>query len=184
MKKLIRIWLLLIPAMWVFYIGVAFLVCKALGHNFDLLEKGISAAIFLVIFSLGQWMGYSYSIFPRIKYLENDDTAKPSFKDTSSSMVTISQGFDFNRLKTEIADKWMITFFDDEKKVLKFRTKIRFFSWGAATWLRYDSDTGEIQICCFPIVSMMLSDARKMQKEIERCLKVFDRNRQVTKNED
>ena len=174
MKKLIRIWLLLIPAMWVFYVGVTFLVCKALGHNFDLLEKGISATIFLVIFSLGQWVVYSYLVFPRIKYLENDDTAKPSFKDVCSSMVNTSQGFDFNRLKTEIADKWVVTFSDDEKKVLKFRTKIRFFSWGAATWLRYDSDTGEIQMYCFPISSMMLSNARKIQREIESCLNVFE----------
>ena len=170
MKKLIRIWLLLIPAMWIIYVGMAFLVCKALGHNFDILEEGISAVIFLVVFSLVHWIVYSYSVFPRIKYLENDDAAKPSFKDVCSSMVNISQEFDFNCLKAKIADKWMITFFDDEKKVLKFRTRIRFSTWGAATWLRYDSDAGEIQIYCFPIVSMMLSEARKMQKEVESCL--------------
>ena len=172
MKKLIRIWLLLIPAMWVFYIGVAFLVCKALGHNFDLLEKGISAAIFLVIFSLGQWMGYSYSIFPRIKYLENNDIAKPSYKDACPSTVNEPQGLDFSHLKTEIADNWVITFSDDVEKVLKFRTKIGFWSWGEAAWLRYDSVAGEIYIYCFSVSSVMQSGARKMQKAIENCLKI------------
>ena len=169
MKKLVRIWILLIPAMWISYMGLAFLISKGFGRDFDFLEKGIIAALFCIIFPLAQWIGYSYSVFPRIKYLENSDIAKPTFKDACSSTVNTHQEFDFACLKTEIAEKWIITFSDDVEKVIKFRTKMSFSSWGAATWLKYDSEVGKLYLVYFSIATSVKSDARKIQKEVEKC---------------
>jgi len=174
-KKFIRILLVLIFATWVSFMGIAFLVSKAHGNDFDLLEKGIVAAISSVCALLGPLI-YSYNLFPRSKYLESSDIAKPSFKDVCSSVVNTPQGFDFIRLKTEIASKWVITFSDDVEKILKFRTKMGFFkSWGAATWLKYESNAGKLYLDSFSMTGMYTSDlARKMQKEIEKCLKLFE----------
>jgi len=173
MKNLIRVWLLTILAAWGLYVGLAFLIDVAFGHHFNLLEKGISAAVYVLVVSLGFWIGYSYFLFPRIKYLEKRDTAQPTFENVSTSVVNTPQGFDFGLLKTAIAGNWMVTFSDDVEKVLKFRTKIGFKSWGEAAWLQYDSDTEKLYLACFPIAKTQ-SGALKIQREIEDCFKVFE----------
>ena len=169
MKKIIIIWILLIPALWIFYVGFAFLFSNAYGKNFNLVETGIIAAVYSIVIPLVTWIGYSYSIFPRIKYIENNDIGKPSFKDTISSTVDIHQEFDFNSLKTEIANKWTITFSDEVEKILKFRTKIGFFKfWGTATRLQFDSNAGKLYLDSFTLTGHRHELARNMQKEIEK----------------
>ena len=175
MKKiLIRFWFIYFLATWILYIGLHILIAEVRGQNIDLLEKCI-AGFFISIFFPSFMMLASYSVFSRSKYLENSDIEKPTFKVACSSGIEVPQGFDFNRLKNEIAYKWVITFSDDINHVLKFRTKMNYFgTWGAATWLKLDGDAGKIQIECFPmVVGAYNGSSRKMQNEIEECLKQY-----------
>ena len=173
-KKIFLNGIVLFIATWILYVGIMFLVCLARGSHFDLLEKGITATICSIIIPLGQLMSW-YNVFPRIKYLENNNIVKPSFKDVCSSMVDTPQGFDFTRLKNEIADKWVITFSNDVEKALKFRAKIGFSkSLDVAALLKYDSDAGKLYLDCFTLAGAQFDRARKMQKEIEKCLKLFE----------
>jgi len=172
-KKIILFGVVFFIATWGLYFGVMFLVCMALGKHFDLLEKGILATIYSTIVPIGQIMTW-YNVFPRIKYLEGNNITKPIFKDVCSIVIDAPQGFDFTRLKTEIVGKWVITFSDDVEKVLKFRAKICFFkNLGAAALLKYDSGSGKIYLDCFTLAGAQYDRARKMQKEIEKCLKFF-----------
>ena len=173
MKKLFRIWVVFFLLSWVGYMGVDVIVSKSRGQEFDLITKGIKYAIFSVFISSAPMLSV-YTIFPRSKYLDSNDTAKPTFKVACSSEIDIHEDFDFNRLKTEIAGKWLITFSDDVCHVLKFRTEWGFFKkWGAAAWLKFDGDTRKIQIECFPLAGTHDNNlARKMQKEIMNCMKL------------
>ena len=171
MKRLVRMWLVFFFVGWVLYMGVEIFVDMRHGHDINFVTKGIKCAIFSIILASAPLLGV-YSIFPRSKYLESNDTAKPTFKVACSSVIDVPEDFDFSRLKTEIAAKWLITLSDDISHVLKFRVKWHIFkSWGAAAWLKLDNDTRKIQIECFPLAGIQDNDlARKMQKEIKKML--------------
>jgi len=153
--------------------GIEIIDSKSHGQEFNIVAKGIKSAIFSVIIASAQLLGV-YTIFPRSRYLESNDATKPTFKVACSSVIDVQEDFDFNRLKTEIASKWLITFSDDICHVLKFRAKWHFFkNWGAAAWLKFDSEARKIQLVCFPLAGIQDNDlARKMQKEIKNCIKL------------
>lgn len=172
MKKfLIRYWFLYFLAIWVLYMGLYILIAVVFGRDINLLEKCITGIIFAFIMSFAQII-IGYSVLPRSKYLEKNDSAKPSFKVTCSSTIDVPQGFDFDNFKNEIASNWVITFSDDIVYVLKFRKKLYYFgSWGAGAWLKFDDEAGKIHIDCFMMmVGADGNPARKMLKEIEACL--------------
>ena len=171
MKKLIIFLIVLIPISWVLYFGMQIIVSKSLGNEIDLIEKGIIAFMFSLFLPISIYISGIYYIFPRLKYLEGNDTVKPPFKITCSSIIDIPEGFDFYRLKAEISNNWVITFSDDIDHVLKFRTKWHFSkNWGAAAWMKYDNNIGELHLECFPMGAMLDDLALKIQKEIENIL--------------
>jgi hypothetical protein len=136
------------------------------------LEKIILGVMFGIIMAFFQIIG-NHSVFSRIKYLENNDIAKPTVKGASSSEIVLSQRVDFNHLKNEIASKWLITFFDDTNHVLKFRKRASYLtnSWGAAAWLKLDEDTGKIHLECFPRAGIQEKErATIMRMEIEELV--------------
>ena len=157
----------------VVYLGTIFLLNMLSGQD-NLLYKGISAIVFSITMTLIQ-ISISYSIIKRSKYWESSDIAKPPFEIGCSSVINTPQGFDFSRLKTEIASKWEITFSNDTEKVLKCRTKINFLrNWGSAAWMKYDDSTGKVYLECFPMSEMQINSkiVPKMQKEIETTLQI------------
>jgi len=114
-----------------------------------------------------------YSTFPKLRYLERNKIEKPTFKAMCSSEINVPEDFEFSRLKTEIAEKWLITFSDDAGCILKFRNKLKVFNWGAGAWIKYNHDTRKLYLECFPIDNY-LESAKKMQKEIENCIELND----------
>ena len=159
--------------MCVAILGIQFLFVKNRGHDFDLLKKSTYVIIYSAAMTLLP-ISSARSVIPRSKYLESNDIKKPSFNAFCSTVVDVSQGFDFSRLKTEISGKWVITFFDDTEKVLKCRTNSNFSfgHWGSAAWMKYDDSTGKVLLECFPMSEMHVNNGidQKMQKEIKNCL--------------
>ena len=173
-KELNRIWLIFFLITWILYMGLHFLICKVRGNEFDLLERSILATLMACIISFSSIAGVYFSTI-RSKYLESNDIEKPTFKGAWFSVLNMAQGFDFNCLKTEIAEKWIITFSDDAEKVLKFRERISVFrNWGAGAWLTYDSDAQKLNFGCFTMTGTQNEIARKMLKEIEECMKKYE----------
>ena len=101
MKKLILISVVFILLLWVLYFGIQIIVGKSLGHDIDLVEKGIIATLFSLFLSINLAITGIPSIFPRLKYLESNDTVKPPFKIAYSSVIDVPKGFDFGHLRTE-----------------------------------------------------------------------------------
>ena len=166
MKRLIWVWLI---TGWLLFVGIRILIVEISGHPMDLLGCIIGASIGCCMVSFCIILVRSVAFAPRLKYLERSDNVKPPFKVTCSSVIDMPQGYDFNRLKSEIARKWVISFTDDTGHVLKFSKKTRFFElWAtSAAWLKYDCDTGEIQLECFSLNSVHDNGlARHIQKEL------------------
>ena len=179
MKKLLWFRFLHFLIICVGYMGITILLNAVTGRGFDLIGICSGVVGFSIIFTLLQIPIIHFGVQPRLKYLENHDCAKPSFKFICSSVIDMPQGFDFTRLKTGIAQKWVITFADDVEHVIKFSTKLSFFkiSWGnhqgTAAWLKFDIDTGKIYTECFPIDgNIHHSHSCGMLKEIEEVVKV------------
>lgn len=172
-------WLICFLAFCVLYAGIQILLDMALGRDIHILAVIINALTFSVIFVLFQVSVGYYSVIPQIKYLENSDVEKPSINYTSSTVIDLPQEVDFCRLKSKIAEKWVITLSNDLNQVLKFRAKMNFSSFfkypygtGMAAWAKLDCDAGKIHLECFPISGFQnKKHARKMREEIEECLK-------------
>ena len=174
-KELNRVWLIFFLITWILYMGLHFLICKVRGNEFDLLERSILATIMACIMGFSSIAGVYFSTI-RSKYLESNDIEKPTFKGVWFSVLQMSQDFDFNRLKIEISEKWIITFSDEAEKVLKFRERISAFrNWGAGGWLTYDSNTHVLNFGCFTMTGTQNDITRKMLKEVEKCLKKYER---------
>ena len=165
-------WLIYFLAAWVLYIGCSIFLAQIIGRDIDLLEKVITGLIFAFLIPLGTVVLPGFTTLSRSKYIENNDSTKPSYKTACSSIIDVPQGFDFDNFKNEIASNWVITFSDDIIYVLKFRPKINYLgNWGVGTWLKFDEEAGKIQIECFPMAAVLDNKlARKMLKEIEACL--------------
>jgi hypothetical protein len=107
-KKLFRIWLIYFLAGAVLFTGVKYLF--TFGEDVDFAETVILSVINSLIISLLMIYGSYYS-FPRNKFLNKNNSAKPSFPLAGSSIIDVPQGLDFISLKNVIANRWMITFF-------------------------------------------------------------------------
>ena len=155
------------------YAGLMILIRVIRGRDIDFPEAIIAGFFFSFIFMVFQ-IAANHLTFHRAKYLEIDSSEKPSFKVACSSVIDLPQNLDFTRLKNEIANKWLITFSDDLCHILKFRTKLNFFTnlWGEgpAAWLKYNDESQKVQLECFSMSGINNDFARKMQKEIEKCL--------------
>ena len=172
-RRRARIWISnAFPTFWILQLGAQFFNSKFPGHGIDLVEDGFKIILtILVLAAPVAILLLSKYDYPYMDYLESEDTAKPTFRVACSSVIDVPEGVDFNRLKSEIADKWWITFSDDTG-LLKFRIKWHPFKQKVtAAWLKFDVDTRQINLECFPIQGKQHDYlAEKMHKEIEQCL--------------
>ena len=171
-RNRLRIWISFVfPTFLILRWGIQYFSSKFPGHGIDLVGNILTVIFTILIFScpviviLLSKYDYQYA-----DYLESEDTTKPNFRVSCSSVIDIPNGVEFNRLKNEIANKWWITFSDDV--VLKFRIRWHPFKPKVtAAWLKFDAETGKIQLECFPIQGKQHDYlAEKMQKEIEQCI--------------
>ena len=153
---------------------ISMFICESLGYNTAIVEK-IFGAIFVILILAAPYIFIQLSknrIFSSSAYLESNDLSKPGFQVACSSEIDVPPDFDYNRFKNKIADKWLITFSDDENHVLKFKPKWKLFKKvGAAAWLKFDAATGKVRFECFPLTGIQHKDrALFMQKEITECV--------------
>jgi len=89
--------------------------------------------------------------------------------------MDVPKDFDFNRLKAEIAESWIISFCDDANYVLKFRDKKGFWkSYGAGAWLKYDVDTEKVYLESFSIYFQTLDEPQNLKQKFENSIELND----------
>jgi len=171
-RKLIQLWSVIVISLLLLSVGLHYLIITLHGKDFIFTDSRIVGFItYLLLWSVGVFGIYFF--FPLTKYIDSNNSEKPSFKFIRSSEIDVPPGFDFSYLKSEISKKWFITFSDDREHVLKFMSKMNFFNWGvsAATWLKFDEVTQKIQLECFSLSGLPNNDyVNKMHREIEEYI--------------
>jgi len=171
-NELDRYWIAMFLITCTLYAGMRLLLDVVRERDIEVFEFLFAALFFSTVLTL-LLRATAYPLDKRFKYLEGNDSSRPSIKFTCSSELDIPPGYDFNHLKTEIGHKWLVTFSDDNEQVLKFRTRFAFFrnSWGTAAWLKVNGDAGKIYVDCFPMAFWQVNRyTREMKKEIEQFL--------------
>jgi len=90
-----------------------------------------------------------------LMYLEENDSERPIFEHTKirSFEIDAPKDFIFENLKTEITERMTLTFSDEIRGVLKFRSRWRFLtaSGGVGAWLKYDRNARKLYLDVFPL---------------------------------
>ena len=105
----------------------------------------------VVVVFIGIVAGAQYApMLPRIKYIESNDIKAPVFSDRQERVIIIKNNdFSFERLQAKIAQKWILTSVDNDRKILKFKTKVSFFNWGIGCYLAFDPTKNTILLASF-----------------------------------
>jgi len=168
-------------AMWALLTGLFIVIDARRGVDALFIDRSTAALLSITGMYAGlSLVGFSYlrSMFSSLRYLERNSAEKPVFKrkQVRSFEIDMPSDFDFNRLKTKIAEKWLITFSDDVVGVLKFREKWSFTEGigGIGAWVNYDSTTQKLYVEGFAQLEKryLKEEVQELQKEIANCVGV------------
>ena len=143
-----------------------FLLIRLLGVNIDLPAQSICLLV-----ALSGPTIINVKCLLRLRYLEKANSLKPSFKIAESSFASVGQNIGFDSLKQKISDKWIITFSGEDAKVIKFRDKVSFKSYGSGAWLKLSEEEHAICIDYFSLGITDVFKLRKMKKEVEQLIR-------------
>ena len=116
-------------------------------HNFFSIGLGVSISTTIVYF-----MGYKLTLKPKYAYLESDAAEDPVFGDKNEAIVVIdNEPISIAKVKKAIKQKWIVTYFDEKKGIIKFRTRVSISSWGAGGVLKIDADNKQVRVIVYPI---------------------------------
>lgn len=165
MKALRKLFYISCAAMLVLFVGLRVVFGLLDGKEVELINITIAGLAVSLGYSLVYYGLISVSFKPRYNYLESVELKEPDFKDKYEKMIETEHAlFDFNEVKNKIQERWVITFFDSQNMILKYRSDIKFNSWGVGGFLKMGKDT--IKIISFPILGYTRKGQRLSQEMI------------------
>jgi len=139
----------------------------------NFLSIGLGASI---SYTFVYFMGYKVTLKPKFAYLESDVVDDPIFGDRHEMVVAIEgESTRFIKIKEVIKGKWILTYFDEDKGIIKFRTKISFASWGAGGVLKIDADNKQVRVIAYPIAGYTQKGDR-LSKQLLTDIEVLLKN--------
>jgi len=157
--------LFLFVAMIILSSALFFLLIRLFGSDTNILVHSMCLLIILSGPSIVCIKGLS-----RLRYLEKTDSRKPSFKIAESSCISEDPRINFDSLKHKISGKWIITFSDENEKVIKFRYKMTFKSYSSGAWLKFNEGEDGVYIEYFSLGMTDIFKLRKMREEVEQYI--------------
>lgn len=119
---------------------------------------------------------YNVSLKPRFAYLESDETNEPVFGDKNEKIIEIrTEPVNIKELKNRIQKKWIITHFNENNNIIKFRSKISFNSWGVGGVLIIENENKHIKIISYPITGYT-QKGRKLSKQTVEEIEIMINN--------
>lgn len=135
-----------------FYIGINLLFNLIAGKEINLLSMLSTGLGISIVYSLVYYAGLSVSMKPKFKYLESKKSDEPIFGDKREKNIILkNEVIDFLKIKSKIQKQWIITYFNDDEKIIKYRMRMNFSTWGAGVFLKFDIERNQLKIVCFPI---------------------------------
>jgi len=153
MKTLRKIFLLSVILTFALYVGTNLAFNWIAGKEINI-ESMLSIGLGIsIVYSIVYYAGISVSMKPKFKYLESKDSDEPIFGDKRERIIILKKNktIDFLEIKNVIKRNWIITYFNDDEKIIKYRMKMNFGTWGAGVLLKFDIERNQLKIVCFPI---------------------------------
>jgi len=150
MKATKKIFYLAFIVVLTLYVSTNVLFNLITGKEIDLINITSIGLIISIAYSLLYYGVISITLKPRYDYLESEELKEPVFGDKLEKVTKIeSSSFDFNEIKNKIQKEWIITNSDNQNNIIKYRSKMKFNSWGVGCFLKVENET--IKIISFPI---------------------------------
>jgi hypothetical protein len=149
------------------YVGLYLVFNLIKGQEIDLISMFSIGVGISIIYSLIFYAGINISLKPRFAYLESDETSEPVFGDKNEKIIEDKkQPLNIKEIKSRIQkkEKWKLTHFNEDKNMLRFRSKRSFNSWGIGVVLKIDNDNHPMKIISYPIQGYT-HKGRKLSKQ-------------------
>ena len=161
MKSIHKVSFLLFLIYFIPFTGIYLTGNLILGKGVDLIIILIIGLILSLIFSSIT----SVMLKPRFRYLDSDKKDKPPFGDIHERIITAgNHSLDIIKIKEEVEKEWVLTHFNKNSGIIKFRSKISLLSWGVGAVLRLDHENKQLYIYSYPIAGYT-QKGRNMSKK-------------------
>lgn len=105
------------------------------------MELTIESLVFALIFTTFQGFILLQILKPKISFLKSASPIEKRFGNIQTNVKINDKQFDFQDFVKSLKNDFIITFSDENKKIIKLREKFRFWSWGAAATIDIENDS-------------------------------------------
>lgn len=146
-SRFIRYFIVTIIIYWLAYTFLIITFKTLSGKEFEIINitlTGLYTSIPIVGFiALGTYL----ALKPKFNFLESSEVNEPKFSSNIKGYYK-NIHLPFEKLKSQIEQKWIITHTNKDEKVIKCFKRLTFFNWGYGAYLKYD-ETNHILNCIF-----------------------------------
>lgn len=175
MKQLNRYILFIFVICIAMYFGFSLLFSKLLGKPVFYDELLLTSVTMSLFYALLQYYLTGLSLKPKLKFLESAETIVPPFGNKIDKTFQVKDDdFSLEALKLKIEKtKYISTFFDKEKRILKFRSRFGLHTTDLGGSIVYDKENKIISFSCFPFHGYTETAVKKTQKALEQIEKII-----------
>jgi len=164
MNTLRKIFILTGILTFILYIGTKLSFNLVADKEINLLSFFLTGIVISTLYPAG----LSVLLKPRFKYLESKEPDEPMFRDKRERSIALkNETIEFNEIKNEIQKYWIVTYFNENEKIIKYRMKIGIGTWGAGVFLKFDIESNQLKIVSFPIEGYTKKGNKLAMKMIE-----------------
>ncbi|HZJ79949.1 MAG TPA: hypothetical protein VFC69_05165 [Dysgonamonadaceae bacterium] len=114
---------------------------------------------------------------PRFVYLESDTLETPKLTYKHKTTIPIKQApLSIKQLKQEIETRWILTHFDENRGIIKFRTKIKLSSWGVGIVLKVDAANRRIEAISYPMMATYNHKRNRIAEDVNQKIETMIHN--------
>jgi hypothetical protein len=176
MKQLNRLTLFIFVLGFVFYIIFRFFFSKLLGASIEYGELFLVGATLSLAYSLSSYYLIGLTFKPKLRFLESNETVTPAFGNKIDKTFQVKdEEFSIEALKLKLENtKYITTFFDKEKKMLKFRSHFSInYPASVGGSIVYDKESHLMNFSCFPFYGYTEQAVKRTQKAVGQIEKII-----------
>ncbi|NLA61895.1 MAG: hypothetical protein GX857_01530 [Bacteroidales bacterium] len=114
---------------------------------------------------------------PRFVYLESDALEIPKLTYKHKTTIPIKQEpFNIIQLKQEIERRWILTHFDENRGIIKFRSKIKLTTWGVGNVLKVDAANRQIEAISYPMMATYNHKRNRIAEDVNQTIETMIHN--------
>jgi hypothetical protein len=156
---------------WILTTSFKLIIQHLLGNNIEIFENFTFGLITATLIMLGFYLGMSVTIKSKLKYLESENENEPTFLGVERIEFINSNNLSIDNLVNRQKGKYIISFVNKEKGIIKMRTKFNVNSWGVGFYIEQNLTSKKINCISFPLVG----GSNMNKKEIESLKKIIEK---------